>query len=498
MEAEKLSENELIRFLFEPGFSTAQKVTEVSGRGVGMDVVRSNVEKLGGTVELTSERGKGSTLQIHIPLTLAIVPALVVGVAGLSFAIPQIAVTELVRVSDQNRQQLEKIHGARVFRLREQLLPLIELRSTLSLEGSSSELFIVVTQVNNRQVGLIVDEVFDTQEIVVKPVGRLVRDQSIYSGTTILGDGRVIMILDAAGVAHHAHALQEADAGQSEQQLSRRDSSSSRGERAPLLLFRSSSGAPKAVPLALVSRLEEIASDRIEKADGRFMVQYRDALLPLIPSDTEASEARKGDRCPVIVFSESNRSMGLWVSEILDIVENESPIESGSGKPGVLGLTVVDGHVTEIIDTRYYMQAAHPDWFSTHRRSPNKPRVLIADSSPFFRELLRPDLEAQGYEVWVEENSHSALQRIDEGGFDVLLAELNPKGSELPARAQRDPNKIRAALIALTDAACESSAQRAKEQAIKAGFDHCFNKFDRESLMQAIRESLSQSARGAA
>jgi two-component system chemotaxis sensor kinase CheA len=509
IEAEKLGEAELIRFLFEPGFSTAQKVTEVSGRGVGMDVVRSNVEKLGGTVELTSERGKGSVLQIHIPLTLAIVPALVVGVAGQSFAIPQISITELVRVSEQNRERIEKLHGARVLRLREQLLPLIELRSTLEmrpLDASSqppAETFIVVTQVGDRQVGLIVDEVFDTQEIVVKPMGRLVRDLSVYSGTTILGDGRVIMILDAAGVANRARALRDSEKSKSDSRSTQREAAA-RASRMPLLLFKSGEGAPKAVPLALVSRLEEIPYDRIEQADGRFMVQYRDHLLPLVPAGEEHTENQAGVPCSVIVFSESGRSMGLWVREILDIVEGESPIERGSGKPGILGLTVVDGRVTEIIDTRHYLTSAHPDWFSANRStgkagaSGRKPRILVADGSPFFRELLRPDLEAQGYEVCLEDNARGALKRIDEeGAFDVLLAGLDLdglEGSDLAERVRRDGRNLKAALIALTDAAGEASAASAREAALRAGFDQCLNKFDRERLMDAIQQAMGDAA----
>ncbi len=370
VDADKLSDPELIRFLFEPGFSTAAKVTEVSGRGVGMDVVRSNVEKLGGTVDLSSERGAGSVLRIRIPLTLAIVPALVVGVGGQAFAIPQVAVTELVRISDGNRDQLERIHGSRVLRLREQLLPLIELRETLGMADSdrepSGDLFTVVTQVNDRQVGLVVDEVFDTQEIVVKPTGRLVRDLSVYSGTTILGDGRVIMILDAAGVAQRARALGEPDSPiQADPSGTVREEArnSIRADRVPLLLFRSGVGASKAVPLALVARLEEIPQEKIEHADGRFLVQYREALLPLIRTQG-AVTGTPGTRCPVIVFSDGQHSMGLWVEEILDIVEATHPIEglgkAQGGTPGILGLTVVDGRVTEVVDTQHYLALAYP------------------------------------------------------------------------------------------------------------------------------------------
>lgn len=351
-----LSEPQLIDMLFQPGFSTAAQVTELSGRGVGMDVVRSNVEKLGGSVELTSERGEGSTLRIRIPLTLAIVPALVVGVHSQPFAIPQVAVTELVLISESNAHLVERVHQARVLRLRGKLLPLVDLARTLGIRQGQPEphgFFVVVTQVGDSQVGLVVQGVYDTQEIVVKPAGKLVRELGIYAGTTILGDGRVIMILDAAGIAARAGAIGQ----QAVAEPSARDQSAAKksgNEAITVLLFRAGAGEPpRAIPLSQVARLEEFAPGQIEEADGRSLVQYREQVLGLVRLgcvDTAAERARH-----VIVASRGGRSVGLWVDEILDIVEADYKPEAGRNKAGVMGVAVVEGRLTELVDSEHYL-----------------------------------------------------------------------------------------------------------------------------------------------
>jgi len=376
-DAQRLGEAELIELLFAPGFSTAAKVTELSGRGVGMDVVRSNVQKLGGSVELTSQRGRGSTLRIRIPLTLAIVPALVVGFSGQAFAIPQVAVTELVRVSDQNAHLVEDVHGARVLRLRGDLLPLVELGEVLGLsaerKSAADGFFVVVTQVGESQIGLIVHSVFDTQEIVVKPVGRLVRGVGAYVGTTILGDGRVIMILDAAGIAQRSGALAQLDASMRKRREAEAGQVVSRSgaKLTQLLLFRAGSGAPKAIPLAHVARLEEFSPGKIEQADGRALVQYRGTLLPLVRAGNESGDGA----CQVIVSSDGERSMGLWVGKILDIVETELRLESGARGAGILGVAVVDGKATEVVDTRHYLDLAFGEGLMPGEAVPDSRRV---------------------------------------------------------------------------------------------------------------------------
>ena len=270
--APSLPDSRVFEFIFAPGFSTASQVTSVSGRGVGMDVVRTNIEKIGGVVDLTSKPGDGTRVRIKIPLTLAIISALIVGNGGQAFAIPQIGIVELVRVSDDNSHLIEEVHGAPVFRLRERLLPLVRLDEILGLPASSEarDLIIVVAQVGESRFGIVADEVFDTQEIVVKPIGRLVKDISLFAGTTILGDGRVIMILDTGAISHKAHALSaaaESKIGAVSETVEARGGD----EGTALLLFQCRTGATQAVPLSLVTRLEEFPVAKIERAAGRYL-----------------------------------------------------------------------------------------------------------------------------------------------------------------------------------------------------------------------------------
>ena len=357
-----LPDAQVLRFIFEPGFSTAETITNVSGRGVGMDVVRSNIEAIGGTVELSSVFGQGTTVRIKIPLTLAIISALLVGTAGESFAVPQIGIVELVRVTDEQHVLVEVVHGARFYRLRDTLLPLVQLRELLRLEPSSSgETYnIVVCQVGEARFGLVVDDVFDTQEIVVKPVGRLIKHLESYAGCTITGDGRVIMILDTAGIANlagvgstetreEAEKAARAAAARAAAQVNTQES---------VLLFDAGFPALQAVPLSLVARLEEFPLTAMEEADGHFMVQYRGALMPVIAANA-AIDLRAMDPRPVIVFSDRHRTMGLAVNEIRDIVEDTLLLQRKAARAGVLGIAVIAGRATEVIDTDHFLRHAH-------------------------------------------------------------------------------------------------------------------------------------------
>src|SRR5580698_9244802 len=329
-ELEAKSESEICNFIFMPGFSTAAKVTSISGRGVGMDVVRSNIEQIGGTVDLKSVPGTGATFTIKIPLTLAIVSALIVEAGGERFAIPQLSVLELVRAGNGGEHRIEHIKDAPVLRLRNKLLPLIRLKEVLHLGQCDNENgFIIVMQAGNQVFGAVVDGVFHTEEIVIKPMSSKLRHIPVFSGTTILGDGSVIMILDPNGVAQSlgraAQAHAEANARTPDQDAANEDTVS-------LLVFRAGSHRPKAVPLSLVTRLEEIDCRRIEVSDGRCLVQYREQLMPLLRVDDETGLKKEGAQ-PILVFSDQGRSMGLAVDEIIDIVEDKLEIEVGGNRP---------------------------------------------------------------------------------------------------------------------------------------------------------------------
>ena len=349
-EASHLPDHRIFDFIFEAGFSTAKQVTNVSGRGVGMDVVRRNIEQIGGSIEIHSEVGQGSVFRIKIPLTLAIMSALIVGSGGLEFAVPQIGVLELVRISEENRKSLEDVNGAAFYRLRDTLLPLVRLDHVLGLvpfekgRRNIQSGSIVVCQVGVSRFGLVVDRILDTQEIVVKPVGRMVKGVKIYAGTTILGDGSVIMILDVPGIATEADML---DRSKSVDVDAEALAEATNGES--FLLFDAGVDAPRAIPLDDVSRLEEVPVDEIEWAAGRWVVQYRGHLLPLVAASDRIGMRDVSPR-NVIVIGDGAGAFGIAVDEIRDIVRQRIEIRSDTDQAGLVGTAVVAGRTTEIID----------------------------------------------------------------------------------------------------------------------------------------------------
>jgi two-component system chemotaxis sensor kinase CheA len=349
-----MSEQQIQQFIFRAGFSTAQQVTSVSGRGVGMDVVRTNIEKIGGAIEMQSKEGEGTRFLIRIPLTLAIVAALIVECAGERFAIPQIGVRELVRVGPTSSNKVEQIHNSLVLRLRDRLLPLTSLRALLGLgeaETTSDERFVVVAEVGAENFGVIVDRVFDTEEIVVKPVAPVLRELNVFSGNTILGDGNVVMILDLNGLMS-AKGVTAVD--QSAHAVHATSSVVAADDRTALLVFRAGGTTRKAVPLARVARLEQLATESFEQADGATVVQYRGRLMPLVALDGDWQMPERG-RQQVIVFGGTEQSVGVLVDEIVDIIEDRLEVELKNRRTGVLGTAVVAGKATEIVDVDHFL-----------------------------------------------------------------------------------------------------------------------------------------------
>ncbi len=369
--ASAMNDREVMHLIFQPGFSTAEKVTNVSGRGVGMDVVKTNIEKIGGTVDISSHFGHGTTLKIKIPLTLAIIPALIVTSRMQRFAIPQVNLLELVRLEgEQARNGIERLHGTMVYRLRGHLLPLVFLDRALELAGDPAEkdvVNIVVLQADDRQFGLVVDGINDTEEIVVKPLGKELKGISTFAGATIMGDGRVALILDVLGVAQRAAVVSA-----SRERPTVDKSTHSKGDGDPketLLLFRVGRAGRMAIPLSMVARLEEIARGSVEQAGGREVVQYRGAILPLIDLGRELSmdPARGGDpNAPlqVIVYSEQGRSVGFVVEQILDVVEEAISVRHRVSRTGVVGSVVVQTKVTDLLDVHGVIRRSDPTFFA--------------------------------------------------------------------------------------------------------------------------------------
>ncbi len=368
----KLSDRDVGNLIFLPGFSTAEKVSNVSGRGVGMDVVKTNIEKIGGTVDLQTKPGFGTTIKIKIPLTLAIIPALIVTNDGNRYAIPQVNLLELVRLDgEQATANIEWIQGAPVYRLRGRLLPLVYLRKELQIEVSQDpslldSLNIVVLRADDRQFGLVVDRINDTEEIVVKPLSKQLKGVPVYSGTTIMGDGKVALILDVLGLAHRAHVIsQNRDRALTETT----DRTQTRISNSQTLLVLGIGDSHRyAIPLSQVTRLEKIEKSIIETADQQEVVQYRGEILPLIRLANSmgvygSTENADDHLLEVVVYTENNRSVGLVVDRIVDIVETAIEATQPTQRAGLLGAAVIQNHVTGLLDLPNVIRQSLPQVF---------------------------------------------------------------------------------------------------------------------------------------
>jgi two-component system chemotaxis sensor kinase CheA len=493
-ELEKMTEAQIHKFIFAPGFSTASTVTSVSGRGVGMDVVRTNIDQIGGTIDVKSVAGQGSSVTVKIPLTLAIVSALIVEAGGDRFAIPQLAVVELVRARANSDHRIERIKDTPVLRLRNKLLPLMHLQKLLKIDGGADadpeNGFIVVTQVGSQTFGIVVDGVFHTEEIVVKPMSTKLRHIEMFSGNTILGDGAVIMIIDPNGIAKALGTTGAAQLEITEENAAMRSLAAE--QLTSLLVFRAGSAQPKAVPLALITRLEEIAVEKIEKSNGRHMVQYRDQLMPLVQMEGVhiASEGAQ----PILVFSDDGRSMGLVVDEIIDIVEERLNIEVAGTQDGILGSAVIKGQATEVIDVGHFLPMAFADWFSRKemRPSASAQSVLLVDDSAFFRNMLAPVLKAAGYKVRLANNAQEGLVALRSGlRFDAVLTDIempDMNGFEFAEVIKADQRLTAMPIIALSSMVSPAAIERGRQ----AGFHDYVAKFDRPGLIAALKEQTAE------
>jgi two-component system chemotaxis sensor kinase CheA len=369
-QAARMSEGELLNLVFLPGFSTAEKVTNLSGRGVGMDVVKTNIDRLNGSVDLQSYLGKGTTIKIKIPLTLAIVRAVIIQSSGKRFAIPQANIQELVRLNAERVQtEIESVHGVPVYRKRGRLLPLVYLNEELKLakpagnqsaqDGATN---IVVLRANDHPFGLVVDQINDSEEIVVKPLSKQLRSLKVFAGATIMGDGKVALILDVVGLAQNANILSEARdqalAEKAGEVLSARDQT--QAEKQTFLLFAGPDDSRMALPLSTVARLEEFPAADVEKSGGEWVIQYRGKILPLIRLDVVLEERRTRlrhsrqplapDPIQVLVCHDEGRTLGIVVEQILDIVEDRAEVKSPAVREGILYAVVINDRVTELID----------------------------------------------------------------------------------------------------------------------------------------------------
>jgi len=544
---ETMSENEIIRLIFKPGFSTAQKVTEVSGRGVGMDVVFSNLSKLGGSVEIDSVVGKGTKIHIKLPLTLAIIPSLIIEVQGSRFAIPQVNLVELVRIpAAQIKKRIERLEDAAVLRLRGELLPLIRISDVLQMKrtfinpenqnfqgdrresiydrrspevGKEHEIpdeeikekrkraadrrkniqsayNIVVVNAGELNFGLIVDELQDSEEIVVKPLGRHLRGIHTYAGATILGDGRAALILDIMGISsvmnlrivkdkvHEQKIIEQAAQSQDAQSL---------------LLLKNAEDEQFAVPLGLVSRLEKIDRNHIELKSGRQTIKYRGGSLLLCSIEEVANVKPRADveNPYVLIFPFAGKEVGIIVSEIMDVVEYNMKIDEETFRqPGILGSAIIADNTTLMLDLYGVVSTIIPEWVEEKKEEQKVKKqlqagILLVEDSKFFLNQVKGFTEDAGYNVLTALDGVLGLETFNnpENEVDLILTDIempNMDGIEMSRQIRAIDPKV--PILALTSVAAEEIRQKA----LKAGVDEYLIKLDREKVLERIAFYLKQ------
>jgi len=494
-QADKMSDREALSLIFEPGFSLAQKVTNISGRGVGMDVVKSHIEKIGGVVEVFSRPGEGATVKIRIPLTLAIIPGLVITSGGERFVIPQVSLLELIRLEgDSAGKHIEYVHGTPVYRRRGSLLPITYLNQVLGLKSAdvAEAVSMVVLQAEDQQFGLVVDGINDTQEIVVKPLGKQLKGLTLYAGATIMGDGRVALILDVLGIGQRSGVFGES---REQARVADKQKTQSEIEQQRLLLFRSGSFDRLAVPLSLVARLEEFPLSAIEHAGGGQVVQYRNRILPLVSlravlEPDAPSQSQLADPVQVVVFNDGDRSVGMVVDQILDVAEEAVTVRQKSSRKGLLGSAVVGKRVTDFLDLNEVIRASAGNWDKNADEQGNTKKILVADASSFSRGMIRSGLDMAGYIVLEAANLDEAIRVLEKQPLDAVVAALDfpPNGSSaLLAAIRRRPEWEKIPVLAVVDASDRVLASAVRS----AGFQDCQSKIDSAAILESLAHLVS-------
>ncbi|MTV48885.1 response regulator [Heliobacillus mobilis] len=499
-EAESMSEREILNMLFQPGFSTAEQVTDVSGRGVGMDVVKTNIEKLGGAIDIMTRPGQGTTFRLALPLTLAIIPSLIVEVAGQKFALPQVNLQEMVRIKpgDPNRK-IERCQGAQVLRLRGRLLPIIHLGNVLGLRkeplDTTKVVRVLVLKIGTKQYGLAVDAIHDGEEILVKPLPKHLGECPCYSGVTILGDGKVAMILNPEGISGKANLrfTEEQPKKSAEEEQSAMESMA---ESQNLLLFQCSGTETFSLDLSMVARVEPIQASQIERIGEKEYIQFRgDSLRVIRPEQYLPVTRREGqpDKLYVIIPKLVKYPMGILIHRIDDIIQTRVKFNQENIKAkGLVGSTILHNRIVLVINIYDLFELAAPDQYQVHERhshSGNRRTVLLVEDTPFFAKMERSYLEWAGYRVLYGSNGKEAWEILQNSSVDVVVSDIQMPimdGYELVKRIRADQGFASLPVIALTSMTDERSRQLGRE----AGFDFYEAKLDKERILDRLEEAL--------
>jgi two-component system chemotaxis sensor kinase CheA len=501
-QAEEVNERSLLNLIFRPGFSTAEIITSISGRGVGMDVVKKNLDKIGGVVDVYTESYKGTTVRIRVPITLAIISVLIVSSANRRFAIPQVHLEELVMLQSDNGKEtaIETVHGAEVYRLRGELLPLLRLDHILKLptqeETEQGNVNIVVLSAGATRFGVIVDYVGDTEEIVVKPLSKHVKQIACYDGATIMGDGKVVLILNVNGLLattqftlEDMEKVKQAEVAREEQLVAQ----SSGEHQQTIVLFKAGKDEYYGVPLAFVVRLEKFPASQIEYSGGREVLQYRNEILPLIRIEQYLNLPKPPDSemLSLIIFA-VEKQIGLVGQEIVDTVEISTHIDTETfQQKGILGSTIVQGHSVLILDIHGLIEMAYPTWYkkffvsTLSETERENTRILLVEDSTFFLNIEKSYLEAAGYQVITAIHGNEALEKLKKHPIDVVVTDIampQCNGYELTKAIKASEEWNHIPVMALTVLSGEAD----RKKGIEAGIDEYQIKLDRDEVLRAL------------
>jgi two-component system chemotaxis sensor kinase CheA len=484
--ADAMPDQAALQLIFNAGLSTVEKVSNLSGRGVGMDVVKTSIEKVGGSIDITSEMGKGTSLRIRIPLTLAIITAMIVRCCDRRYAIPQISIRELLS-APASSDDWRTIGGHPFFRLRGRLLPVLKLASTLQLaEDVAHEGSIVVIDIGDRTFGILVNEIYGAEEIVVKPLGVHFQHLSHYGGCSILGDGSVIPILDCNGLAQMMDLSEEADHAAN---LYDEEEGVSLHDLQHVLVFRQDGGR-YAIPMALVERLEKFPSERIETSGTKEVLQYRNSeVIPVLRwGELAGLDSHASDEVYGLILSDGSHRMCLQVDEIIDILEIPLEIKKPTQDEFFLGTAVILEQATEVVDVFDVIKRAVPHWFSQSVGKTGEEKrqsILFVEDAPFFRNLVVPVLQAMNYDIWTAVDGEEACRILADKTPDIILTDIempNMDGYELADWISRQPHLKGIPVIALTATPPDEDDAEHRQH-----FDDVLVKFDRHSLVEHLQ-----------
>lgn len=498
-ETSQMGERELLALLLRPGFSTADRVTDLSGRGVGLDVVKTNVEKLGGVMEIETQPGRGTSFRLTIPLTLAIIPSLIVEAAGQKFALPQVNLKEMVRVKAGDPvRRIETLGGAPVLRLRETLLPVVHLAHVLSDSTSQPDekqiVRILVIRSGSKRYGLVVDRVHDGEEILVKQLPKYLNDCQCYSGVTILGDGRVAMILDVEGICTKA-GLRFSD---EIREKINSNAAKSLNERQSLLLFKCSGPETFSIDLAMVARVEKIRAEQIEIIGDKEFIQFRGEGLRVIRPEDYLPVNRGNERCDeffVIIPKLVKHPLGILIHRIEDTMDAAIEFNREDIKAkGLVGTTILHDRIILVINIYELFEMADPEHYplkNLEQRADTGKKILLAEDTPFFAKLEKKYLEGAGYQVVITYNGKEAWETLQEHRVDAVVTDVEMPlmdGIELVKRIRADKSLADLPVVAVTSKADDQSIMKGLE----AGFDFYEIKLDKDRLLEKVRLALQK------